>query len=157
MRERVTPRAQRRLSLRGACVADVIAATQRDHSKAKLLGLPGLQRELRDGLPSTQLPPPVVADFRSIRQLRMSVRELDAVVVRRYTDGTLLLPAPGLCLLDIGVVRAEIPRELEVDGASSTVPGRQHNVQAGNVHVIRQTNIQRSFRKSVSVQRFFIP
>jgi len=65
----------------------------------------------------------------------MSIRKLDTVVVRRYLDSTLLLSAPGLCLLDIGVVRAEIPRELEVNGATSAVRNRQHKVQRSDVHV----------------------
>ena len=34
---------------RGACVADVVAAGQWNHSKAQFLCLPGLQRQLRDG------------------------------------------------------------------------------------------------------------
>jgi hypothetical protein len=115
-----------------------------------------LQRELNDRPFTTYLPSSVVANLGSIWQLRITIGELNVIIVRGDVDWALLLASSGLRLLNISVVRAQAPRDVEMNRTPSAVCHCQLDFERRNLDVIREPNIQRSLRNAMGIERFLI-
>jgi hypothetical protein len=87
-------------------------------------------------------PTAVMANLCAKWQLWVTIRKLEAIIACSGFDGGLLLPATGLCLLNVGEVGAQNPRRLELQRASCSISDREYDLKVRDADAIRDPNVQ---------------